>query len=120
MIDLKKMQVWFVTGSQHLYGDDALRQVEENSKKIVAALNEAEEIPVEVVHKPTLTSPDSIRQLMTEANTDENCIGIISWMHTFSPARMWIGGLNVLRKPHLHFHTQFVREIPWADMTWTS
>ena len=116
MIDLKKMQVWFVTGSQHLYGDDALRQVEENSKKIVAALNEAEEIPVEVVHKPTLTSPDSIRQLMTEANTDENCIGIISWMHTFSPARMWIGGLNVLRNPHLHFHTQFVREIPWADI----
>lgn len=113
MIDLKKLQVWFVTGSQHLYGDETLQQVEANAKHIVAALNEAAEIPVEVVHKPTLTTSESIRKLMMEANVAENCIGIMSWMHTFSPARMWIAGLNGLRKPHLHFHTQFVRDIPW-------
>jgi len=115
-LDLKKLQVWFVTGSQHLYGDETLRQVEANSKHIVAALNDAEEIPVEVVHKPTLTSSESISRLMAEANAAEECIGIISWMHTFSPARMWIAGLNTLRKPHLHFHTQFVRDIPWAEI----
>ena len=114
-LNLKKLQVWFVTGSQHLYGDETLQQVAANSKHIVAALNDGGEIPVEVVHKPILTSSDSISRLMAEANAAKECIGIISWMHTFSPARMWIAGLNTLRKP-LHFHTQFVRDIPWAEI----
>ncbi|HHU62248.1 MAG: L-arabinose isomerase [Bacillota bacterium] len=116
LTNLKKMQVWFITGSQHLYGDETLQQVSENSKQIALALNGAEEIPVEVVHKPVLTSSESIHRLVVEANADESCIGLISWMHTFSPARMWIAGLNALQKPHLHFHTQFNRDIPWSEI----
>ncbi len=115
-LNLNNLQVWFVTGSQHLYGEETLRQVEVNSRHIAAALNEAKEVPVEVVHKPVVTSSDSIHRLLVEANADENCIGVITWMHTFSPARMWIAGLNILHKPHLHFHTQFHRDIPWGEI----
>lgn len=113
---LAKLEVWFVTGSQHLYGEETLRQVAEHSGKIAQALNEASEIPVKVVAKPVLTNSDSIRQLAMEANIAPSCIGIITWMHTFSPARMWIAGLNALQKPFAHFHTQFDRDIPWSEI----
>lgn len=115
-LNLRNLEVWFVTGSQHLYGEETLMQVAENSKHIAQALNESKEIPITVIHKPVLTSSDSIRQLVVEANADRKCIGLILWMHTFSPARMWISGLNVLHKPYVHFHTQFSRDIPWAEI----
>lgn len=116
MIDLKKFEVWFVTGSQHLYGPEALEQVAQDSRQIAAALDASPNIPVRVVFKPVLTTPDAIRQLCLEANTAENCVGLITWMHTFSPAKMWIGGLTTLKKPIVHLHTQFNREIPWAEI----
>lgn len=115
-MNLKQLEVWFVTGSQHLYGDETLRQVAEHSQQIVRALNQVKEIPVSIVLKPVLTGSDSIRQLVMEANAEQKCIGLLLWMHTFSPARMWISGLNILQKPYVHFHTQFNRDIPWDDM----
>lgn len=115
-MNLKQLEVWFVTGSQHLYGDETLRQVAEHSQQIVRALNQVKEIPVSIVWKPVLTGSDSIRQLVMEANAEQKCIGLLLWMHTFSPARMWISGLNILQKPYVHFHTQFNRDIPWDDM----
>jgi L-arabinose isomerase len=116
MIDLTQYEIWFVTGSQHLYGPDTLAQVAENSRVIAAALNASDCIPVSVVFKPVLTTPEAIRELCLEANSSKHCIGLITWMHTFSPAKMWIAGLNLLRKPFAHLHTQFNREIPWADI----
>ena len=116
MIDLKKLQVWFVTGSQHLYGEDVLEQVAEHSRKIAQALDESAKLAVDVVFKPVLTTPDAIHQLCMEANTTHNCIGLITWMHTFSPAKMWIAGLNALQKPFVHLHTQFNRDIPWSEI----
>ena len=116
MIDLKQYEVWFVTGSQHLYGDETLRQVAENSKAIAGALQSAPEIPVRIVFKPVLTTPDAIRQLCLEATASPACIGLITWMHTFSPAKMWIGGLKALQKPFCHLHTQFNRDIPWSTI----
>ena len=116
MIDLKQYEIWFVTGSQHLYGPKTLEQVAVDSREIVKALNASAEIPVQVVFKPVLTTPEDIRQLCLEANSTKNCIGLITWMHTFSPAKMWIAGLNLLKKPFLHLHTQFNREIPWSTM----
>lgn len=115
-LNLKDFAVWFVTGSQHLYGEEALRQVEADAQEIARALNDTAEIPVTVVYKPVMTSSDGIRKLVAEANADEKCIGLMMWMHTFSPARMWIAGLNMLRKPYVHFHTQYYRDIPWADI----
>ena len=112
-LNLKDFEVWFVTGSQDLYGEEALRQVVEDAKHVAASLNERPEIPVTVVYKPVMTSADEIRRLILEANASEKCVGLILWMHTFSPARMWIGGLNVLHKPYVHFHTQYYRDIPW-------
>ncbi len=109
----KRQEVWFVTGSQHLYGPDTLKQVAEDSTKIAAALNNSPEISQSIVFKPVLTSPESIYSLCSEANNSAKCIGIIAWMHTFSPAKMWIRGLSVLSKPFLHFHTQLNRDIPW-------
>ena len=106
-------EVWFVTGSQSLYGEDVLRQVTEDSRKIAAAISASQQIPVQVVFKPVLTSPEGIHGLCQAANTDPNCIGLITWMHTFSPAKMWIAGLSALQKPFLHLHTQFNRDIPW-------
>ncbi|GAB2769085.1 L-arabinose isomerase [Rhabdobacter roseus] len=116
MLNLSQFEVWFVTGSQHLYGYETLRQVAEHSQQIARYLDEAPEIPVRVVFKPVLTTPDEIYRLCQAANAAEHCVGIITWMHTFSPAKMWIGGLNVLQKPLLHLHTQFNRDIPWGEI----
>ena len=116
MIDLKKYEVWFVTGSQSLYGPETLEAVAKDSREIAQALSEFERIPVRVVFKPVLTSPDGIRDLCLEANASKDCVGLITWMHTFSPAKMWIAGLSQLKKPLLHLHTQYNREIPWADI----
>lgn len=116
MINLKDLELWFVTGSQHLYGEETLKQVAIHSEKIALALNDAKQIPVKVVFKPVVKSPEEIYGLCLEANTDRNCIGIVAWMHTFSPAKMWIGGLKILQKPLLHLHTQFNRDIPWNDI----
>ena len=116
MLNLAASEVWFVTGSQHLYGPETLATVAEHSQAIATALDEAPAIPVRVVFKPVLTGSDGIRQLAAEANADPACVGLITWMHTFSPAKMWIAGLELLAKPFLHLHTQFNREIPWADI----
>lgn len=116
MIDLKNFEVWFVTGSQDLYGAETLLQVAEHSRQIAASLNNAKQIPVTVVFKPTVKSPEEIYQVCIDANSAKNCIGIIAWMHTFSPAKMWIGGLKILHKPLLHLHTQFNRDIPWKEI----
>jgi L-arabinose isomerase len=116
MIDLKNYDVWFVTGSQHLYGPGILKQVELDSCEIAGFLNASSQIPVQVVFKPVLTTPEDIRRLCLEANADEHCAGLITWMHTFSPAKMWIAGLNQLKKPFLHLHTQHNREIPWTEI----
>ncbi len=115
-MDLKSLEVWFATGSQHLYGPKVLGQVAENSQKIAEALDGESAIPVRVVLKQVLTTPEEIRGLCREANNSENCIGLIFWMHTFSPAKMWIAGLRSLRRPFLHFHTQFNRELPWSTI----
>jgi L-arabinose isomerase len=104
---------WFVTGSQHLYGPETLLQVDEHSKQITAGIDRSEAIPSKLVFKPVLTTPDAIRRLCLDANADDSCAGIITWMHTFSPAKMWIAGLSEYRKPLLHLHTQFNRDIPW-------
>ena len=114
MIDLKQFEVWFVTGSQHLYGPETLKQVAEDSQVIATALSE--KLPVTVLFKPVLTTPDAIHTLCLEANSAPNCIGLITWMHTFSPAKMWIAGLTALKKPFVHLHTQFNAEIPWSKI----
>jgi len=112
----KKYEVWFVTGSQHLYGPETLAQVAADSKQIAAALNADSTIAAEVVWKPTVKTPDEIYALCRDANADEYCIGLIFWMHTFSPAKMWIAGLTALKKPFVHLHTQFGRDIPWNSI----
>ena len=116
MIDLKGYEVWFVTGSQHLYGPKTLEEVAVHSKEIAAALSASTHIPVNVVFKPVLTTPDAIRELCLEANSTKACVGLVTWMHTFSPAKMWIAGLSLLKKPFLHLHTQYGREIPWSTI----
>lgn len=113
MIDLKNYEVWFVTGSQHLYGEETLRLVAEHSKIIAESFDKNAKIPVSVIFKPTVTTPDEITNICKEANTSPKCIGIIAWMHTFSPAKMWISGLNLLQKPLMHLHTQYNRDIPY-------
>lgn len=105
--------LWFVTGSQHLYGPETLRQVAANSTAIAAALNESSAIPVDVAFKPVITDPESVKSLVLAANSDPDCIGIVLWMHTFSPAKMWIGGLTHLAKPVVHLHTQANESLPW-------
>jgi len=109
-------EVWFVTGSQHLYGEETLKKVAEHSQEIATALNNAAAMPVNIVFKPTVKSPEEIYAVCAEANASSRCIGIVTWMHTFSPAKMWIRGLNILQKPLLHFHTQFNRDIPWNEI----
>jgi L-arabinose isomerase len=116
MIDLSQFSVWFVTGSQHLYGDEALEQVGEHARQIVQRLSQSSHIPVTLVFKPVVSTPEAIHQLCLEANDDPQCVGLITWMHTFSPAKMWITGLDALRKPFLHLHTQFNRDLPWATI----
>lgn len=114
--NLKTLEVWFVTGSQNLYGEETLKQVAANSQTIANALNAHEQIPVNVIWKPTVKSTEEIFAVCQEANAAKNCIGIVAWMHTFSPAKMWINGLKILQKPLLHFHTQFNRDIPWETI----
>jgi len=116
MINLKTFEVWFITGSQHLYGEETLNLVAEHSKAIAAGLDSAGQIPVRVVYKPTVKTTQEIYDTLLAANSAENVIGVITWMHTFSPAKMWIRGLSILKKPLLHFHTQFNRDIPWSTM----
>lgn len=116
MLDLKSFEVWFVTGSQHLYGEETLRKVDEHSKIIAASFDQASQIPVKVIFKPVVKSAEEITRLCKEANATANCVGIIAWMHTFSPAKMWINGLNALQIPLLHLHTQYNRDIPYADI----
>ncbi|MFZ6013932.1 MAG: L-arabinose isomerase [Bacteroidota bacterium] len=116
MIDLKKLEVWFITGSQFLYGEETLKQVAAHAQQIVKELDGSSAIPVRVICKPVLKTPEEIYRTCQEANNTKNCIGLMGWMHTFSPAKMWIGGLKILQKPLLHFHTQFNRDIPWNDI----
>ncbi|SNS68935.1 L-arabinose isomerase [Belliella buryatensis] len=116
MNNLKQNEVWFLTGSQHLYGEETLRQVAEHSQVIAKELNESEGISVSIIYKPTVKTTEEIYAVCQEANQNKNCIGVIAWMHTFSPAKMWIGGLKILQKPMLHLHTQFNRDIPWATI----
>ncbi|MDQ3535882.1 MAG: L-arabinose isomerase, partial [Bacteroidota bacterium] len=116
MIDLKQLEIWFITGSQHLYGEKTLNKVAEHSQAIAQHLDGSSKIPVKVVYKPVLTGPDEIYNLCREVNNSAECIGIITWMHTFSPAKMWIAGLKALSKPFLHLHTQFNRDIPWSEI----
>ena len=109
---MQNVEFWFVTGSQHLYGPETLAQVAKNSQEIAHGLG--------LVFKPVLTDPEAITKLIAEANADPKCAGLVLWMHTFSPAKMWIRGLTTLRKPMCHLHTQFNRDLPWAsiDMVW--
>jgi L-arabinose isomerase len=116
MLKLSQLEVWFVTGSQHLYGEKALAQVAAHSQQIAAALSAGQSLPFEVVFKPVQTTPEEVRGLCREANSAPECIGLILWMHTFSPAKMWISGLKSLTKPFLHLHTQFNRELPWSSI----
>ncbi len=113
---LNTKEVWFITGSQHLYGPETLAQVADHSQKIVAELEKSSFIPVKIIVKPTVKTTEEIFETIAAANQAENCIGIITWMHTFSPAKMWIRGLKILQKPLLHLHTQFNRDIPWSTM----
>ncbi|ANE49059.1 arabinose isomerase [Paenibacillus swuensis] len=116
MLQVKPYQFWFVTGSQHLYGPETLKEVEAHSRTITEGLHKDPALAFELVFKPVLTTPDAIRKLCIEANSDDTCAGIITWMHTFSPAKMWIAGLSQLNKPLLHLHTQYNRDIPWASI----
>jgi L-arabinose isomerase len=116
MTDLKKLEVWFVTGSQFLYGEETLKQVADHSQQIAKTLDSSSAIPVRVIFKPVLKTPEEIYQVCQDASTTKNCIGLVAWMHTFSPAKMWIGGLKILTKPLLHLHTQFNRDIPWSTI----
>jgi L-arabinose isomerase len=113
---LDRYEVWFLTGSQGLYGEETLRQVAQQSQQIARTLEAASDIPVTVVWKPVLTDSDAIRRAALEANAADNVIGLVAWMHTFSPAKMWIAGLDALRKPLLHLHTQANVQLPWADI----
>jgi L-arabinose isomerase len=116
MVDLKKLEVWFITGSQFLYGEETLKQVALHSQQIAKELDASPVIPVKVIFKPVLKTTEEIYQVCQEANNTKNCIGLVAWMHTFSPAKMWIGGLKILNKPLLHLHTQFNRDIPWKEI----
>ena len=116
MIDFKNLEAWLVTGSQSLYGKDTLDKVAEHAREIARGLSAAAGIPVTLVFKPVVTTPDAILQVCRDANAAASCIGIVAWMHTFSPAKMWIAGLSALAKPFAHLHTQFNRDIPWASI----
>ncbi|MSW64650.1 MAG: L-arabinose isomerase, partial [Actinobacteria bacterium] len=109
-------EIWFFTGSQDLYGEETLQQVAEQSQRVAATLDDAAVVPVRIVWKPVLKEPAAIRRAMGEANESAACIGVITWMHTFSPAKMWIAGLDALRKPLLHLHTQADAALPWATI----
>jgi L-arabinose isomerase len=110
------LEIWFFTGSQALYGEETLDQVADQSQEIAAALGEAEQIPVRIVWKPELTTSDAIRRACLDATSSDACVGVVAWMHTFSPAKMWIAGLGALQKPLLHLHTQANRSLPWGSI----
>src|SRR5437867_3019676 len=110
------LEVWFVTGSQHLYGPEVLERVAQNAATIVAALDGAPPVPVRVVAKPVVSTPEGIVAMLRDADLAPSCVGVIAWMHTFSPAKMWIAGLTELRKPLAHLHTQFNRDLPWSSI----
>jgi L-arabinose isomerase len=116
MIDLKELEVWFLTGSQHLYGPAALEQVAANARTVVAALDQSSAVPVRVRFQPVVKSPEEATALCQAANQEPRCIGLITWCHTFSPSKMWINGLKALRKPVAHLHTQFNRDLPWSTI----
>jgi L-arabinose isomerase len=116
IINLKHFEVWFVTGSQRLYGPETLKAVAKHSQEIARALDVAPVIPVKIVFKTVLATPDAITELCQAANNAAECIGLITWCHTFSPSKMWINGLKQLRKPVAHLHTQYNRDIPWATI----
>jgi L-arabinose isomerase len=116
MILNPQCEFWLVTGSQHLYGEETLNIVAENSRRLVSSLNATRALPAPVVFKPVVTTPEAIRSLCLEAGSSQACAGLILWMHTFSPSKMWIGGLTSLRKPFLHLHTQFNRDLPWDQI----
>jgi L-arabinose isomerase len=116
MIALAKSELWMVVGSQHLYGPGPLRQVAANGRTVAGALDASDALPIPVVFKGVLTTGEEIRALCLEANQSPACAGLVLWMHTFSPSRMWIGGLSLLRKPILHLHTQYNRDLPWAEI----
>jgi L-arabinose isomerase len=116
MIDISQYEVWFVCGSQHLYGEETLKRVDVDARAAAAELAESPLMPVQLRCEPVVTDAKSILSVCRAANADENCVGLIFWMHTFSPAKMWINGLTELKKPFLHFHTQFNKEIPWASI----
>jgi L-arabinose isomerase len=116
MTDLKKLEVWFITGSQHLYGEETLKKVDQHAATIARSLHGNSAIPAGILFKPVVKTAEEIVQACSEANNSPDCIGIICWMHTFSPAKMWINGLKILQKPLLHLHTQFNRDIPWNEI----
>jgi len=116
MIDIKKLEIWFITGSQHLYGEETLKKVADDSQQIVKELGKSAQIPVKVVFKPVVKTPEEIFNTMQQANSTKACIGVITWCHTFSPSKMWINGLKILQKPVLHLHTQFNRDLPWSSI----
>src|SRR5690606_37046843 len=116
LMEQQQHEVWFLTGSQKLYGEETLRQVAEQSRPIAAALDASAEVPVRVVWQPVLTDAEEIRRVCLQANATPSCIGVIAWMHTFSPAKMWIGGLQALQLPLLHLHTQANQALPWAEI----
>ncbi len=113
---LPEFEVWFVTGSQQLYGDETLRRVAAHAEQIARGLDASAAIPVRVVYRPVVTTPETIHDVCLAANATRSCVGVIGWMHTFSPAKMWIAGLLALQKPLLHLHTQFDRDLPWAEI----
>jgi L-arabinose isomerase len=115
-MDLKKYEYWFIAGSQDLYGEETLNKVASHARIMADEFNNDPRLPGAVVLKPTALTPLGIRRLFEEANAAEACAGIITWMHTFSPSKMWIHGLAANRKPLLHLHTQFNRDIPWASI----
>jgi L-arabinose isomerase len=116
LADEKRHEIWFLTGSQHLYGAQVLGQVLDQSRQIAAALDAVDTIRPDIVMKAVLTDTTAIRKILLDVNSDDHCIGVIAWMHTFSPAKMWISGLANLQKPLLHLHTQFNVELPWAEI----
>ncbi len=113
---MSNREIWFVTGSQHLYGPKVLAEVTSNSSAIVDGLNKTAQLPAPIVCKPTVKTPEEIHSVCQQANNDPNCAGLILWMHTFSPAKMWIAGLSELVKPWLHLHTQFHAKLPWSEI----
>lgn len=114
--NLKSFELWFLTGSQPLYGPEVIEQVEKDARAIVKGLNDSANIPVKIVPKPVLTTSEAMTRAIADAGASDSCIGIVAWMHTFSPAQMWMPGLQILSKPIAHLHTQFNKEIPWDSI----